>query len=327
MSLDLPAQEADAIWIEAAQHCPPATSIDRLETIHTMPSQLGRGYRRELELYPGLELAIFNENYHESLTFRGVEHPHLVQFMVHLSGIVDSGSFLYQDATQGYIGGSGIQPAVSNSHPANVPEIGVDIHLQPHLFKQLFATPTGELPAELQPLVNGEDWQQVFSPKTTEAMRLVVRQIIDCPFFGVAKRMYLQGKVFELIAFQLDGMLNPSQTAVSESLKADTVARIHYAAETLRSHLENPPNQTTLAQQVGMSDRTLQKGFKAVFGVTPFAYLTQQRMKQAKQLLRQSGRTVADVANTVGYANPAKFAVAFKRQFGITPRECLLGKK
>jgi len=323
MSLDLTTQEFNEIWAEFEHHCPPATSIDRLETIRTVPSQLGHGYHREMELCPGLELAIFNETYHEDLTFRGVEHQHLVQFMVHLSGVVDSGSFLYQDATQSYIGGGGIQRAVSNAHRPNLPEVGVDIHIQPHLFRQFFATPTGELPPELQPLVKGEDWQQVFSPKTTAAMRSVVQQIIDCPFVGMTKRLYLQGKAFELIALQLDSSLNQGSVGPSPSLKADTVACIHYAAEILRSRLEYPPSQTELSQRVGVSDRTLQKGFKAVFGVTPFAYLTQHRMKRAEQLLHQSKRTVAEVANLVGYANPAQFAAAFKRQFGITPRECL----
>jgi AraC-like DNA-binding protein len=327
MSLDLTAQEVDAIWMEAEQHCSPVTSIDRLETMRTMPSQLGSGYYREIELCPGLELAIFNETYHKDLTFRGVEHQHLVQFMVHLSGVIDSGSFLYQDATQSYIGGSGIQPAVTNSHSANLPEVGVDIHLQPHLFRQFFATPTGELPSELQPLVKGEDWQQVFSPKTTEAMRSVVRQIIDCPFLGVTKRLYLHGKAFELIALQLDGILNQGSVTPPPSLKSDTVASIHYAAEILRSCLEHPPSQTELSQRVGVSDRTLQKGFKAVFGTTPFTYLTQQRMNRAEQLLRQRDRTVAEVSNLVGYANPAQFAAAFKRQFGVSPSECLRGKK
>ena len=327
MSLDLTVQEFDAIWIEAEQYCVPATSIDHVETIRTMPSRLGTGYIRDMELCPGLELSIFNQTYHEDLTFRGVENSHPVQFMVHLSGVVDSGDFLYQDASQGYIGGSGIQQIVVDSHRAHHPEIGVNIHLQPHLFMQFFATPTGELPIELQPLVKGEDWQQIFSPKTTRAMRSVIRQIIDCPFLGISKRAYLQSKVFELIALQLDGVLNPGQAVDSRMLKADAVSRVHYAAEILRSHLENPPNQMVLAQQVGMSDRTLQKRFKAVFGVTPFAYLTQQRMQQAEQLLRHPERTVADVANTVGYANPAQFAAAFKRQFGITPREYLAGKK
>ncbi|NJL41180.1 MAG: helix-turn-helix transcriptional regulator [Leptolyngbyaceae cyanobacterium SM1_4_3] len=72
-----------------------------------------------------------------------------------------------------------------------------------------------------------------------------------------------------------------------------------------------------------MSKRTLQTGFRAVFGVTPFVYLTQQRMSHAKRLLQTADRTVAEVANLVGYANPAQFASAFKRQFGLSPSECL----
>lgn len=326
MSLDLTAQDVDQIWMEAEQRCPPATSIDRLETIRPMPLQMGSGYNRDMELCPGLELSIFNETYHEDFTYRGREHPHLVQFMVHLSGVVDSGSFLYQDATQSYIGGSGIQPAVTNFHPANQPEVGVNIHLEPHLFSQLFATPGGELPSELRPLMRGNDSQCVFSPRVTGAMRSVVQQIINCPFLGITKRMYLQGKVFELMALQLDGMLSHEATPSSDSLKADTIARIHSAAEILRSRLESPPLQTELAQLVGVSDRTLRRGFQAIFHTTVLGYVTEQRLRQAEQLLRQ-GFTVADVVHRCGYSNQGHFAAVFKRKFGITPKQCAMGKK
>lgn len=322
MLLDLTVSEVDSIQEDADHHCPPVMSSDGLETIHTMSSQLGYGYSREIKLSSGLELSIFYETHPNGLIQRIAENHHLVQFMVHLSGVVDSDSFLYQDSTQSYIGGSGIQQALTSVRPANQLLAGVDIHLQPHLLSQLFAAPTGELPSGLQPLVQGNDWQRVFSPKVTSTIRAIVQQIIDCPFLGTTKRLYLQGKVFELMALQLDEISGQGKTASSSSLKADTISRIHYAAEILRSQLENPPQQTILAQQVGISDRTLQKGFKAVFGVTPFAYLTQQRMKQAKHLLQCADYTVAEVANMVGYANPAQFSAAFKRQLGMTPHKC-----
>ncbi|NDJ18057.1 hypothetical protein [Myxacorys almedinensis] len=37
--------------------------------------------------------------------------------------------------------------------------IGVSIHLEPELLYRFFAEPSGELPLELQPLVQGEDGQ------------------------------------------------------------------------------------------------------------------------------------------------------------------------
>lgn len=67
MSLDLTIRDVDELWMEARQHCPSATLIDHLETIRTVPSQLGSGYSREMELCPGLELAIFHTTYAEDL--------------------------------------------------------------------------------------------------------------------------------------------------------------------------------------------------------------------------------------------------------------------
>ena len=330
MGLDLTTQQVNALWQAAEQRYPPATSIDRLETIYTVPSALGSGHHRNLELCPGLDLCIIDRTA-RAMTQQVPENRHPVQFAAYLSGIFDSGDFLLLDADQGYVGGSGIQPRHSIASPRSHRQVGVNIHLTPAVLSQFFAAPGGELPPELQPLVQGNDWQRRFSPKMTPTIRSVVRQIIDCPFMGAPKRLYLQGKVFELMALQLDGILEPADGAAlgaaPGSLRPDTLAQIHYAADILRSQLESPPDQTTLAQQVGVCDRTLQKGFKAVFGVTPFVYLTQQRMAEAAQLLRQPERTVAEVANRVGYSNPAQFAAAFKRQFGITPRECLHGKK
>jgi AraC-like DNA-binding protein len=324
MSLDLTVQEFDEIWLEAEQQCPPVTSLDCLETLCTMPPQLGSGCSREIELYPGLDLCIFNETY-DDLTIRAPENEHVVQCKMHLSGVEDSGDHMLINAAQSYIGGSGIQRSLTVFLPKLQPQIGVNIHMRPDLLRQFFAAPTGELPIELQPLVQESDWQQVFSIHTTKAMRSVVQQIIDCSLVGATKRLYLQGKVFELMALQLDAIFENKNPSASP--KPDTIARIHHAAEILQSQLEHPPSQAELAQQVGVAYCTLYKGFRVVYGMTPFAYLTQQRMKQAKQLLRGSNCTVAEVANRLGYTNPARFAAAFKRQFGTTPSDCIRGRK
>lgn len=324
MSFDFSLQEWSALWDEAEQQTAPVTSPDRLETLYRVPLLLGSGYERKIELQPGMELLIFNYTYRD-FALQIPENQHLVQFMTHLSGVTDSGDFLYQDAHHGYIGGSGIQRPVTSFFAASEHQVGVNIHVQPHLFRHLFSTPTGELPPELQPLVPGQDeWQRVFSPKTTATVRSVVQQIIDCPFTSITKRLYLQGKVFELMALQLESAI--AQTNVpTKPVKPDLASRIHQAAAILRSNLETPPSQTDLAQQVGLCDRTLRRGFKKIFGTTVVGYLTQQRLQQAEQTLRDGNCTVAQVANQVGYAHLGHFAAAFKRRFGITPSQCMTG--
>ncbi|WP_155823693.1 hypothetical protein [Gloeocapsa sp. PCC 7428] len=52
-------------------------------------------------------------------------------------------------------------------------------------------------------------------------MRAVVRQMIDCPFFGAAKQLYLQSKVFELMALQLNGIMEGNLASPTASLVTD----------------------------------------------------------------------------------------------------------
>ncbi|MBE7384257.1 MAG: helix-turn-helix transcriptional regulator [Leptolyngbya sp. SIO1E4] len=323
MVFELSQSASDALWLETHQQFMPVTSADGLETISKIPPQLGKGYEREVALQPGVELHIFDSTY-QDIAIHIPENQHPVQFMVYVSGVADSGDFIYQDANWGYVGGSGIQTPVRTFFPGAQHQVGVIVHVQPHLLAQLFGNSESKLQPTLDVLVPGDEQpQQVFSSPTTGAIRAVVRQIIDCPFSGVTKRLYLQGKVFELMALQLEGISTP--VCQNRMLKPETMARVQQAAAILRSHLETPPCQTTLAQRVGVSDRTLRRGFKQLFGTTVLGYLTEQRLALAERLLRDTDLSVTEVVHCCGYSNPGHFAAAFKRRFGITPRQCALG--
>jgi len=54
-------------------------------------------------------------------------------------------------------------------------------------------------------------------------------------------------------------------------------------------------------------------------GLPPMKYITQSRLQQAKQLLRDGHLAVAQVAAKVGYEAEEAFNRAFKRQFGLPP--------
>ncbi|MGI2909402.1 helix-turn-helix transcriptional regulator [Tolypothrix sp. VBCCA 56010] len=200
--------------------------------------------------------------------------------------------------------------------------------MSPELLKTFFPTENGDISPVLKFLAKGDNWQSLIYPETTTAIEAVAQQIINCPYHGMTKRMYLQGKIQELMALQLAPILaDQCGLQPSPQLKSSTIARIHYAREILLSRLENPPSLVELGELVGVSDRTILRGFKDLFGTTVVGYITEKRLNQAQEWLRSGNYTVAEVANLVGYTNPAHFATAFKRQFGIAPSECLLGKK
>jgi len=74
----------------------------------------------------------------------------------------------------------------------------------------------------------------------------------------------------------------------------------------------------TLARQLGMSGRTLQRRLAAE-GVSYQALLEDARKEAAERYIRQSTLAIGEVAYLVGYSEPAAFHRAFKRWFGTTP--------
>ncbi|MEU6129262.1 AraC family transcriptional regulator [Saccharopolyspora sp. NPDC047091] len=77
-----------------------------------------------------------------------------------------------------------------------------------------------------------------------------------------------------------------------------------------------------LASRTGVSRSTMAKRFAELVGEPPLTYLTRWRMTLAADLLvDREAATVAEVARTVGYADPFGFSSAFKRVRGINPSE------
>ncbi|WP_346766535.1 helix-turn-helix transcriptional regulator [Komagataeibacter xylinus] len=68
-----------------------------------------------------------------------------------------------------------------------------------------------------------------------------------------------------------------------------------------------------------MSRTAFATRFREIAGVTPLAYVTQWRMHLAERALRDGEKTIAMIAQSVGYASEAAFSNAFKRVMGASP--------
>ncbi|MGC7096223.1 AraC family transcriptional regulator [Amycolatopsis lurida] len=94
------------------------------------------------------------------------------------------------------------------------------------------------------------------------------------------------------------------------------------ALRLLHSEPAAPWTVAALAERTRVSRSTLAKRFAELVGEPPLSYLTRWRMTLAADLLLdQESATIADVARTVGYADPFGFSAAFKRVRGANPSE------
>ncbi|WP_309118283.1 AraC family transcriptional regulator [Paenibacillus sp.] len=61
--------------------------------------------------------------------------------------------------------------------------------------------------------------------------------------------------------------------------------------------------------------------FKKTFGVNYVEYLNKVRLSHAKELLKDSSLTVAEIGEKTGYLNSSTFTTTFKKYYGISPSE------
>lgn len=127
--------------------------------------------------------------------------------------------------------------------------------------------------------------------------------------------LWIQAKSMELAALFLEGGEAPATIPASER------RRLLLARDRLLADLANPPTIAELARESGLNALKLKRGFKQMFGIGVFGLFQRERMHEAWRRLQEGSATVSTVAADLGYTNASHFAGAFRKQFGVAPRE------
>lgn len=322
MTINLSTTNYSELWEEQVQDNNENITSNDFEFLSRFPETIGQGYVREFSICNGVYLTIFDYQLIDDLSVQMFVREHIVEF-----GIIFSGFFWSDEAgvrvspKESCLFGSGIARKEIANWQGKKQNFGINIHIEPDLLKVFFSDSLGQFPPELLPLIKENDWQECFSGlKVTPAMHVVAQQIINCPYQGFTQQIYLQSKVFELMALYLEQLQPSYKTQNSiDKFKPEDIDRIHQAKNILLTRYHNPPSLLELSRQVGLNDFKLKIGFRHCFGTTVFGCLHQYRMEQAQKLLEQGDLTITGVARAVGYANRSHFAAAFKRKFGVNP--------
>lgn len=96
---------------------------------------------------------------------------------------------------------------------------------------------------------------------------------------------------------------------------ASTAAARSYAL----ANLDSPLDLATLARQCQMSVRTFTRRFRDETGLSPGAWLTQQRVEQARLLLETTDLSVDDVARRAGFGTAVSLRTRLRAAVGVSP--------
>lgn len=90
----------------------------------------------------------------------------------------------------------------------------------------------------------------------------------------------------------------------------------------IRQHYKDPSlNNTHLATEANISEVYFRRLFREKYGMPPGQYLSNVRIRRAKQLLESTGLSVTEIAEQSGFASVYHFCRAFKNNTGMTPTD------
>ena len=105
------------------------------------------------------------------------------------------------------------------------------------------------------------------------------------------------------------------------SAKAGT-ARFNVVLDFIEHHVCHNIRLGELASLVGLSVDHFSHAFKESYGVSPYRYLLQRRIKRAHTLLQTTDDTIATIAASVGFSSQSRFSQTFASLIGASPSAC-----
>lgn len=94
---------------------------------------------------------------------------------------------------------------------------------------------------------------------------------------------------------------------------------MHDAKKYMETHYKEPIKNEDVANALYLSESHFRSLFRALYGITPHAYLTELRIDAAKKLLATSTLSYADIGSLCRLGSTKNFITVFHKMTGMTP--------
>lgn len=154
---------------------------------------------------------------------------------------------------------------------------------------------------------------------------VVLQQIINANINSSIRNLYIKGKIYELLSlhFQKDETSNGEYCPFLVDER--DVIKIRKAKDIVIARMSEPPSLQELANEIGLNLKKLKEGFKQVYGNTVYSFLFDYKMDFARKLLEKNQLNVNEIGLQVGYSTSSHFIAAFKKKYGTTPKQYVIG--
>ncbi len=160
--------------------------------------------------------------------------------------------------------------------------------------------------------------QPVFKPSDLSGFLHLLEEInIMASSSDYIRDMRINELLSRLLTLLMEQSWQPAGTLQLSSKKQD----LQQVREYLDNHLTERITLDDLSVRFFINKYYLSRTFREQFGIPINAYISQQRVTSAKQLLRYSDMTIEQIASQCGVDDPNYFSRMFKKFEGISPAE------
>lgn len=295
------------------------------ESVHTLEFKFGKAEFNEMH-FDGIMLGFGSMGVYQRLHIESKDFLHRIGMHFMLKGEVTAN-----------INGIGKNIRTS-SHQHNIfynPETEESLEVEPQAEMKIFGLSFMsdkfiQIAANNGPILDKmaervESRKPVYYSKgyhITPRMQQVIDEVRNCHFTGGLKKLFLQSKSIELLALQCEQIETEARNRREvQKISRTDEERIYHARDLLLAHAQEPLSLMELARKAGINEFKLKSGFKKVFDNTVFGYLSDYRLDQAKQMMREGTHSFTDIADELGYSSLQHFSNAFRKKFGQSPSE------
>jgi AraC family transcriptional regulator len=174
--------------------------------------------------------------------------------------------------------------------------------------------------------------QVAYESVTAERVELIPQGAMPDPFINQIGRSLTTELEFHQLGSQL--LVESLTTALSihllryysdwqQPLRQDSSGlsprKLDQVIAYIHSYLTTDLSVAQIAHEAEMSQYHFSRLFKQSMGVSPYQYVMQQRVEQAKYLLKTTSLAIVVIAAEVGFASQTQFTVQFRKFTGTTP--------
>ncbi len=130
---------------------------------------------------------------------------------------------------------------------------------------------------------------------------------------------YLKEILIRLLRAQrLEHIIHKTDTEIKHTIESDIIVDV---MQYVRNHLDKKLTVSEIAKMIPVSSSYLSTLFRKNTGKHLVEYISAEKMKRAKEYIREGKYTFTQISGMLGFNSIHYFSKLFKKQFGITPSE------